>query len=254
MSELLILIVAGLIAGLIDSIAGGGGLITLPVLSLTLESIPHAIGTNKIVGSTGALIALLVYARRSGFHWQSAIEFSVWVGFGSFLGSLTTPHLSNAVFTPILLLSAPLLLYFIFKKEAWIIKPPDLLISERPSVFKTPLLGLAIGFYDGFFGPGGGTLMFLGLFLGLKKPLLEALTISKFVNFISAFTSLISYSAQGQVHALQGIALAIPMGIGAFLGASLATQHAQKIVRPVLAVVVFLLLLKLTLQQLEIKF
>jgi uncharacterized membrane protein YfcA len=249
LEHLPLLIIAGLIAGLIDSIAGGGGLITLPVLSLHLESIPHAIGTNKIVGATGALVALLVYARRSGFKWRSALEFSLWVGLGSTLGSLTTPHLSNAFFTPLLLISAPLLLILIFKKDFWILKPIDhaLESTKTRSLFTTPLLGIAIGFYDGFFGPGGGTLMFLGLFLVLRKPLLEALTISKFVNFVSAFVSLISYSSQGQVHPLEGISLAIPMAFGAYFGAGLASKHAQKIVRPALTIVVFLLLIKLTL-------
>ena len=104
------------------------------------------------------------------------------------------------------------------------------------------IAGIAVGFYDGFFGPGGGTFMLLGLLWGVRLPLLEALLLSKLANTVSAGVSLVSYGIQGYVHPRYGIVMAIGMTVGGFMGAQLASKRAEKVVRPVLALVVVLLL------------
>ncbi len=98
------------------------------------------------------------------------------------------------------------------------------------------------GIYDGAFGPGGGTFMLLALLLIAKLPLFLALTLSKLANTVSAGTALFSFSMQGAVDYRLGGMMALTMTLGAFLGSRLASNHAMKIVRPALVVVVSILL------------
>src|SRR4051812_17697004 len=113
----LLLIAAGLLAGFIDSIAGGGGLITLPALTLAVGAGPHAIGSNKIVGTTGALIALLVYLRAGHFDWRKSLVFAAWVGAGAYLGSRTAPFVPVTVFPWLLVATCPLILWIVWRKD-----------------------------------------------------------------------------------------------------------------------------------------
>ncbi len=229
----------GLVAGTIDSIAGGGGLITLPVLSQILEPGAHAIGTNKIVGTSGALIAFVVYLRRQKLNWNRGLLFVGAVGVGSMLGSLVSPHLDKSVFQILLVAACPLVLGVVWKKEKLLQEAQE--HAHRNSMALI-LTGLGVGFYDGFFGPGGGTFMLIGLLWVARLPLFEALLLSKLANTLSAGVSLVSYGIQGFVHPKEGVMMAAGMILGGYAGASLASKKAEKVVRPVLAFVVILLL------------
>lgn len=247
---ILSLILAGVLAGFIDSIAGGGGLITLPAMTLALGPGPVAIGTNKIVGTTGALVALLVYLRRGHFDWRKSLAFTIWVGVGSVLGSSCARFVPLPYFKWFLVVSCPLILWVVWRKDLWVAREAEvvgLAGSRWLHFFETRMLlaGLAAGFYDGLWGPGGGTFMFLGLLFVVKMPLLAALAAAKFSNTVSASSSLVNYSLQGFVHWKEGLLVASGMSVGAFFGARYATKSAAKLVRPVLVVVVALLLVRL---------
>lgn len=244
--------IMGFIAGTIDSIAGGGGLITLPTLTLLVGPGAHAIGTNKIVGSIGAAMALAVYSRQHKIDWTVCIVFSVWIAAGSTLGGLATPHLPASVFKWLLLITCPLILWIVWRKDLWVAQETAHTQPRKSSwraLFHLPILasGLAVGFYDGAWGPGGGTFMFLALLFIARMPLFQALAASKFANTCSATAALITYGSQGYVHVVPGLTVATGMAAGAFLGAKFATKRASRIVRPVLAIVVCLLLVKLIL-------
>lgn len=235
--------ITGFIAGCIDSIAGGGGLITLPVLSSVLEPGAHAIGTNKIVGTSGALIAFLVYLRKHPLNLKKGFAFLVAIGVGSFIGSLCSPLLPKIYFRYLLIGACPLVLWFLWNKQMFLHEAQEHgkhLTGKALGVLIAT--GTAVGFYDGFFGPGGGTFMLLGLLWAAKLPLFEALLLSKLANTVSAGVSLVSYGVQGYVHPKQGLMMAAGMIAGGFLGARFASHRAEKIVRPVLAGVVILLL------------
>lgn len=234
------LVVTGFVAGAIDSIAGGGGLITLPVLSEVLEPGAHAIGTNKIVGMTGALIAFLVYLRKQPLNLKKSFLFLIAIGIGSFIGSLCSPLLPKIYFRALLILACPFILWMVWNKQLFIQEVRDHAARAMPVLFVT---GAAVGFYDGFFGPGGGTFMLLGLLWAVRLPLFEALLLSKLANTVSAGVALVSYAAQGYVHVQTGLITAVGMTAGGFLGAKLASKKAETIVRPVLLLVVTLLLI-----------
>lgn len=232
----------GFLTGLIDSVVGGGGLISLPTLSIAIAPGPHAIGTNKIVGSVGAAIALFVYARKGHMKWKEGLAFCVVCASGSFLGSSLAPLVSKEFFRYLMIFMCPVILWIVFNRERFF-KERENFTKPHPGLFF--LSAIVSGFYDGFFGPGGGTFMFLSLFLGTGYPMLTAIAISKLANTFSATTALVTYSANGFVHWKEGLMMASGMVVGSYIGASYATKAATKIVRPMLIFIVVLLMIKL---------
>ncbi len=257
--KFLFLIGTGIISGLIDSVAGGGGLINLPVLILILGAGPHAIGTNKIAGAAGALMALIVYMRAGHYDHKRSLMFTIWIGIGAFIGSKVSPHLPHEAFRWILFITCPAILLVVLKKDLWVkqLHPPIVDSDVKPSqrrfwkglqtsnTIRIVLSGLACGFYDGTWGPGGGTFMFLSLLVFAKLPLFTAIAASKLANTCSASVALASYAWGGYVYWTEGSCVALGMTAGAWVGAHYATKKSIKFIRPVLVAVVALLLLKL---------
>lgn len=243
MLSLFLLIFFGALAGLIDAIAGGGGLITLPVLAFLLGPGPQAIGTNKIVGFVAALIAFIVYWRQGHFDPRHAWRFSISVALGSFMGSQCAPFVGAQTFKYLLFFTAPFILWMIWRKDLWVSEA--LAARQRRSAWVVCAWGVAVGFYDGFWGPGGGTLMFLVLLLSGAMPLLPALATAKLANAFSAAFALVGYALHGYVHVWEGSVMAAAISIGAWQGAQLAGRRAAQIVRPTLVIVVSLLMLRL---------
>jgi len=240
--EVLSALLVGLVAGFIDAIAGGGGLITLPFLTLNLIDPAHAVGTNKIVGTLGAFTAFLIYQRNNKVNLKDGMWFCLIIALGSWSGSKITPFIPPEYFAWGLLFMSPVILWIIFKK--------DLLIKERIRApknlsFAAFTSAFLVGAYDGAFGPGGGTFMLLALLLVAKLPLLHALTLSKLANTFSAGTALVSFSMGGYVHWKLGLTTGAAMVVGAFFGSQAASKHTSKIVRPILVVVVILLVASL---------
>ena len=239
----LFLIFSGLFTGFIDSIAGGGGLISLPVLSMILGPGADAIGTNKIVGTSAALIALIVYARAGHMDVKKSAIFTICIALGSFTGSLITPHLPRESFRWIFLLLCPFILWVVLKKDFWT-QERHLHPLKNQSPLKIGMIGILCGIYDGGFGPGGGTFMFLSLLWFARLPLFTALAASKLANTTSAGVALLSYASGGFVHWVEGVLMAIGVSLGAFIGARFATRKASKIVRPILITVCLLLMIR----------
>lgn len=248
------------LAGFLDSIVGGGGLITIPTLSLFMGVGVHAIATNKILGTVAALVALVVYARKGHLNFKLALRFLPGVLIGTVLGSLTGPHLPAFTYKYILFFVSPLLLVVILKRERLIFElkknhqnSAELIegIAQVPVAKKARLLtlGFVCGFYDGVFGPGGGTFMFLSLAIIGGLPMLQSLAASKVANTASAGTSLVTYHFQKLVSWELGLIAAIFIGAGAYLGARAASQNIKKILAPLL-ITIFLLLLFRLLQEL----
>ena len=234
----LFLIAVGLAAGFIDSIAGGGGLIALPAMSLIVGPGVGAIGSNKIASLAAAGIAFAVYLRKGHVDWKSSIVFTACVGAGAFFGSVTAQFIPAEVFPWLLAVTCPLILYLVLKRDLWTARA---LHPGDASIVAVSLSGLVVGFYDGVWGPGGGTLMFLGLLFFARLPLLTALAASKLANTVAAIVGLSTYAAAGHVHYHQGSMLAVGMLVGGFFGANLASTQASRVVRPALVVIVVLL-------------
>lgn len=229
------------LAGLIDSIAGGGGLITIPMWTIVLGPGAHVVGTNKIGALLACLMALFIYTRKHPLPWRKGLPFLIAISVGSLMGSQITGLVDQRIFTWMLLSVCPVVLWLVWSKER--------LFAERPPrparLSQFILAGFLVGVYDGFFGPGGGTFMLLALLGFTHMPLMSALALSKLANTLSAATSLSGFAMQGLVNWRWGIFGSAFIVLGAFIGSHLASRKATLVVRPALTIVVVLLMLKL---------
>jgi uncharacterized membrane protein YfcA len=242
----LLLVAAALLAGFIDAIAGGGGLVLLPALSLVLEAGPMAIGTNKPASLAAAAIALIVYARVGAPNWRLSGMFALMVGIGSLIGSRLALLIPLPVFPWLLALTCPLLLYVVWQRDLWLPRGVDRSYGPpRPFAPSVLMSGLGCGVYDGAFGPAAGTFMFLCLLSFAHLPLLTALAVAKLANTASATVALASYAESGHVHWRLGTIAAVGALVGGFIGARTASVKAARVVRPALVVVVVLLVLRI---------
>jgi uncharacterized membrane protein YfcA len=246
----LLIFSAALLAGFIDAIAGGGGLILLPALSIVIGAGPSAIGTNKPAAVAMAAIALIVYARRGHLNLRLSAAFALMLAIGALVGSRLALLIPLAVFPWLLAVTCPVLLYVVWQRELWV--PRD---ADHPSGLARPfapsvlLSGLGCGIYDGVFGPGAGTFMFLSLLFCAHLPLLSALAAAKLANTASAAVALASYAESGHVYWRLGAIAAVGALVGGYLGARQASLRAARIVRPTLVVVVVLLVLRIVTEE-----
>jgi len=243
---------AALLAGFIDAIAGGGGLILLPALSLIVGAGPSAIGTNKPAAVAMAAIALVVYARRGHLNWKLSGMFALMLAIGALAGSRLALLIPLAAFPWLLAVTCPILLYVVWQKELW--QPRDTVPDQAPRPYAPAVLvsGVVCGIYDGAFGPGAGTFMFLSLLFIAHLPLLTSLAAAKLANTSSAVIALASYAESGNVHWRLGVIAAAGAVVGAYFGARQASEKAARIVRPALVVVVVLLILRIVTEQTSI--
>ncbi|MBQ7585496.1 MAG: TSUP family transporter [Desulfovibrionaceae bacterium] len=232
-------LLAALIGGLIDAIAGGGGLIVLPSLLLTGLP-PHvAVSCNKFSASLGTLMAVLNFARSKLILWKLALLGLPLSLLGAYLGTRLALTLSPDFFGKILigLLPVAMLLTFIQPKSEDTQKPPKL--------FWMPIICVLIGCYDGFFGPATGSFLILACHHVLKINFLEASATAKVLNLASNLSSTLTFIAAGTMW----WALALPMALasiaGNFIGSKLAIKLGSKLVRRFLLVSLCLLLITL---------
>jgi len=150
-----------------------------------------------------------------------------------------------SAFPWLLAATCPVILYIVWKKDLWSARE---VLPSAPGAhvfLAVAAAGFGCGVYDGIWGPGAGTFMFLALVFIARLPLLTSLAAAKLANTASAATALVSYGMQGHVHVLPGLMVAAGTLAGGYVGAHQANKRASRIVRPVLAVVVALLVIKL---------
>ncbi len=237
-----VLFITGLLAGFIDSIAGGGGLITLPVL-LSFGMPPQlALGTNKLQATFGSGSAAWHYAH---FKIVSLSQCGLGVLFtviGAVAGTLFVQWLNPAFLRhiiPVLLLA--IAAYVLFKPR---LGEEDIHPRMTPGLFYL-VAGLLLGFYDGFLGPGTGSFWTMAYMLGLGFNLTKATGYTKVMNFASNLSSLAFFALAGQVYCGAGFTMGIGQLLGAKIGSGLVVAKGAKFIRPVFLAMVIALTLKL---------
>ena len=228
------------LAGFIDAIAGGGGLISLPAYYMAGVPPHFALGSNKLSSSIGMVFSTGTYLRE-GFIYKPLIPISV-VGalIGSWLGAQSVLLLDERVLRWIIMIVMPVLtIVILFKKD--LLSPEQREFSKTREQMIAAIVSLTIGWYDGFFGPGAGTFLMLA-FVGILK--LEVITANgntKVVNFCSNIAALAVFMMAGRVNyalALPGAAFAI---LGNIIGARLTVKKGAKLIKPVMLLVVVIL-------------
>lgn len=237
-----ILFIAGLSAGLVDSIAGGGGLITIPVL-LSLGIPPQiALGTNKFQASFGSFTASLYYVRKDAVSWRDAVPGIVFTLVGAAAGTLVIQQIDNRILSGVIPLALLIIAVYTFFTPAL---GRDEQRSRMPRMLFYCIAGLGLGFYDGFFGPGVGSFWAIAFVTGLGFNLTRATGYTKVMNFTSNIVSFSVFLIGGYVLFTTGIVMAMGQILGARIGAGMVISKGVRFIRPVFITIVVLTTLKL---------
>jgi uncharacterized membrane protein YfcA len=238
-SDALWLCAFAFLAGLIDSIVGGGGLIQLPALFIFAPQVEHPtiFGTNKLSSICGTSVAAVQYARRIEIDWRTALFAALFAFVFSFIGAGAVSLLPKRALRPLVLILLSLVgIYTAVKKDFGSIHSPKL--SAAQTKWVSGGLGAVIGFYDGFFGPGTGSFLifaFIGIF---GFDFLLASASAKVVNFSTNLAALCYFAPTQHVLVHIGLLMgAFNIG-GAILGSRLAMLKGSGFVRALFLVVI----------------
>jgi uncharacterized protein len=229
----LLLILAAFIAGFVDAIAGGGGLITVPALLLAGANPLETLATNKLQGSFGSGTAMITYARAGHINLRSQAMMAVISAFAAAGGALVAhllPMQALRIIMPVVLIAVAV--YFAVKPG---LSDADSAQRISPALFAFTFVPL-IAAYDGFFGPGTGSFFMLGFVLLAGFGLLRATAHTKTLNFASNIGSFSVFAWSGAVWWAVGLAMGIAQMAGAALGARLAMRIGAGLIKPLIVI------------------
>ncbi len=239
---LLFLFTAGTVAGFIDSIAGGGGLITLPVLLSVGLPPQDALGTNKFQSSFGSLTASLYHIRKKNVVLRGAGRGVFFTFGGAMLGAWSVQQVdAQALGRIIPFMLAGILIYTIITPR---FGETETQARVTPSLFY-PFVGTLFGFYDGFFGPGIGSFWAIAFITLLGFNLQRATGYTRLMNFTSNVASLLTFAVGGHILIASGITMAAGQILGSRLGSGVVIRRGAGVIRPVFVAVVAVMILKL---------
>jgi uncharacterized membrane protein YfcA len=229
-----LLFMVAIVAGFINTIAGGGGLLSIPALMWVGLPPATVLGTNKLQACGGSFSASYYFIRK-GIIKLSEIKLAICCAFtGSILGTIAVQQIDTTVLKSIL----PFLIlaiggYFLFSKK---IAATDNKQLFAPTLFAFTI-ALCLGFYDGFFGPGTGSFLTLAFVSLAGHDLIKATAHAKILNFSSNIAALISFAMAGKVLWLIGACMLVGQTIGGTLGSKLIISKGVKFIRPLMVTV-----------------
>jgi uncharacterized membrane protein YfcA len=247
---LALLVVAAGLAGWVDAVSGGGGLVQLPALLVGLPGAPPAtvLGTNKLSSIIGTSAAAITYRRAAVTDLGTALPMAIAAFIGSACGAVIATHLPGSFFRP-------LALVLLLVVGAWTLVRPALGEDQDLRWHGTDAharhrvaavtMGASIGLYDGVFGPGTGTFLVFGLVALLGYSFLNASAIAKVVNVSTNLAALLVFAASGHILWALGLTMGAANLAGGVIGARTAVRKGSGFVRVVFLVVVAALLVKL---------
>ena len=244
--DLTLLLAAALFAGFVVAVAGGGGLIQVPALLMALpgESAATVFGTNKLASICGTGNAALRYARRIALPWGIALPAAGAAFLFAFAGAAAVAWLPKGVVRPLVLgLLALVLIYTVVNPGFGVVS--GFRLASEAERRRALLVGAALGFYDGFFGPGAGSFLIFAFVRLFRLDFLHASSAAKVVNFATNAAALAYFVPSGHVLWVTGLAMAAFNIGGALLGARLALRHGSGFVRGVFIMVASVLIARL---------
>jgi len=239
---ILFLMVTGFIASFVDSVVGGGGLISLPALLLTGLPPTMALGTNKMASVMGSFTSTISFLR-SGKINIHLIKFLFPLSFiGSACGVITVQQIPSQFLKPLVVVMLLVVTVYTFTRKEW----GDISTYQgmtRKTAYLSGLAAFLIGFYDGFFGPGAGS-FFIFAFLMIGFDFVVAAGNSKALNFASNIAAVITFIYFGSVNYYYAIPMGLSMILGAIAGSRLAIKKGAAYVRPLFLFMSILLISK----------
>ncbi|MEO8164773.1 MAG: TSUP family transporter [Betaproteobacteria bacterium] len=252
MSEIIALCGFAFLAGLVDAVAGGGGLIQVPALFALFPNLPPSmlLGTNKFSSLAGTAIATLRYSWSVQIDWRRVIPAAALAGAGALIGAKTVTLLDPTTLRPLLLLMLGIITADTLLRRQFGERGAALPVSDGS---RAALFGVAavFGFYDGFFGPGAGSLLMFVLVRWFGVDFLRAAATTKVLNVTTNFCALMLFILTGNVLYTVAIPMALLNVAGGYLGAHFAIRRGSRFIRGVFLIVVLSLLLKLVFDQLR---
>lgn len=242
---LLTLVALAFIAGFIDSVVGGGGLIQIPALLINLPEQPLAtiFGTNKIASLSGTSVAAYQYSKRIKFDYKLLAVIALSSFVASFLGAKAVSLINVEVLKPIILVILILIAVYTFiKKDLGSFQTKELNF-EKQALYGI-LIGLIVGFYDGFFGPGTGSFFVLGFVVLLGFEFVKASAYAKIINCMTNLSALIVFIRQGNYLLEIALLMAIFNVLGNFMGSRIALKKGNEFVRVVFLVIVIIMIIR----------
>jgi uncharacterized membrane protein YfcA len=240
---------AGFIAAAVDSIAGGGGLISLPAVMAVGVPTHASLGTNKFASTCASFTSTLTFAKSKKIYMPLIKYLIPCTLVGAALGVNTALRIDQTVLqVMVLVLIFAVAIYTIIKKDFG--SEDRFKELTRLNIFYGCLFAFALGFYDGFFGPGTGSFLIF-LFISVFG---FDFTISagngKILNFVSNITSLVLFAINGKIMYFVGIPMAISMIFGARIGTRIAIKNGAKVIKPIFVTIALVLTAKLLYQNL----
>ncbi len=237
--ELYLLCLFAFLAGFIDSIVGGGGLVQVPAFFVLYPqlSVPNVVGSNRLASAVGTSVAAWNYARNVRIPWETVLYAGVSAAIFSYLGATVQSLLPSTVLKPVILLLIVAIAVYTYRKK-------DFGSADRFRIPEAHIprwsvgLGVVLGFYNGFVGPGTGSLLVFGFVSVIGYSFLKASAISKVVNVVSDVSSLVFFIS----HKYVLFHLALPMMVfnvaGSYAGSRMAVLRGNQFIRKVFLVVV----------------
>ena len=230
----------GVVAGFLDTLVGGGGLLAVP--ALLLSGIPpiYVLGTNKFQGSMGTGIATFLLFRKKKLDWNSVKNLM----FASFIGSIVGGVIIQFVDTQFLSFVIPIVLVFIAIYFIVSPKPKSTVSNSKPNkkfeLFAVPV----VGFYDGMFGPGAGSFFAMTGVMLKKLEIIQATILAKPLNFASNIAGFIVFFSFGHIAFLIGLLMMMGQMIGAFFGTHYLLKANPLIIRFLIVIISISMLIK----------
>jgi uncharacterized protein len=231
------------LAGFIDSIAGGGGLISLPAYIFAGIPIHLAMGTNKLSSSIGTFTASITFFMHKKIWIKLALISALFALIGSWIGASMALWVSETALKTVLIFVLPVMALFVLRpRKEVVITPKD----KFPWVQIT-LITFLVGMYDGFIGPGTGSMLIFGFVSVIGMSYTQASANAKVVNLASGIAALITFGFSSQVDVLLGLSAALFSITGNVAGSLMAVKYGKKLIQPLLLVVFGILMIKMIL-------
>ena len=231
------------LAGFVDSVAGGGGIISLPAYLIAGVPIKLAAGTNKFANGCGTALASYKYMVSGNINWRCALPAAVGSLLGSAAGTSLAVYMREEILQMVVLAALPVVALVLFFAGDFgrVEKPPK---SNRETVALSGVIGTAVGLYDGLVGPGTGTFLTIGFSVALGYTLLKSSGCAKIANLASNVASMVIFFLNGDILFSIGIpAMACSM-LGNYMGSRFAIRGGSGKIRNVMFLVLGLLFVK----------
>ncbi len=242
--EIVILALGMFAAGFIDSIVGGGGLISVPALLVTGLPPHMALGTNKMAASLGSLTSSYEFFKSNKLNKELLKMLIPFAFVGAVLGVVTVQYISPKILEMLIpFMIFGVAIYTVVSKKVGM--SDDYIGMNVKNKLGGKLLTSALGFYDGFFGPGTGTFFMFGLVKIFKFDFTVATANTKVLNFTTGFAALLTFIFNGQVNIKYGAISAVFIIVGSKIGAKMAIKNGAKFIKPIFVTMSLLMAFKM---------